>query len=81
MNSKLLESPRCVEDAVSDVTVLAGDGYMLPLKKGQILRLVDVEGNQSGDVQIYNANDLTERYNANNTIVFVKHNICLLNRI
>ena len=34
MNSKLLESPRCVEDAVSDVTVLAGDGYMLPLKKG-----------------------------------------------
>ena len=60
MNSKLLESPRCVEDAVSDVTVLAGDGYMLPLKKGQILRLVDVEGNQSGDVQIYNANDPTQ---------------------
>ena len=68
MNSKLLESPRRVEDAVLDVTVLAGDGYMLPLKKGQVLRMVDVEGNQSGDVQIYNANDPTERYNANNTI-------------
>ncbi|SHK81532.1 DUF1989 domain-containing protein [Fibrobacter sp. UWEL] len=68
MNSKLLESSRKVEDAVFDVTVNAGDGYMLPLKKGQILRLIDVCGNQSGDVQIYNQRDKTERYNANNTI-------------
>lgn len=68
MNSKLLESSRKIEDAVFDVTVNAGDGYMLPLKKGQILRMIDVCGNQSGDVQIYNQHDKTERYNANNTI-------------
>ena len=68
MNAKLLESSRNLKDAVADVTVYAGDGMMLPLKKGQILRLIDVEGNQSGDVQIYNANNTAERYSAQNTI-------------
>ena len=68
MNAKLLESSRNLKDAVADVTVYAGDGKMLPLKKGQILRLIDVEGNQSGDVQIYNANNTAERYSAQNTI-------------
>ena len=68
MNAKLLESSRNLKDAVADVTVYAGEGKMLPLKKGQILRLVDVEGNQSGDVQIYNANNTAERYSAQNTI-------------
>ena len=68
MNSKLKESPRKIENAVYDVTVYAGEGKMLPLKKGQVLRLIDVEGNQSGDVQIYNAHDTGERYSAPNTI-------------
>lgn len=68
MNAKLLESSRNLKDAVADVIVYAGDGKMLPLKKGQILRLIDVEGNQSGDVQIYNANNTAERYSAQNTI-------------
>ena len=68
MNVKLLESSRNLKDAVADVIVYAGDGKMLPLKKGQILRLIDVEGNQSGDVQIYNANNTAERYSAQNTI-------------
>lgn len=68
MNTKLLESSRNLKDAVADVTVYAGEGKMLPLKKGQILRLIDVEGNQSGDVQIYNANNTAERYSAQNTI-------------
>lgn len=68
MNSKLRESSRRLEDAVCDITVRAGDGKMLPLKKGQILRLIDVCGNQSGDVQIYNAHDRSERYSAPNTI-------------
>lgn len=68
MNSKLKESPRKIENAVYDVTVYAGEGKMLPLKKGKVLRLIDVEGNQSGDVQIYNAHDTGERYSAPNTI-------------
>lgn len=64
MKNKLLESERKLNDAVVDVTVYAGEGKVLPLKKGQILRLIDVEGNQSGDVQIYNANNTAERYSA-----------------
>lgn len=68
MKNKLLESERKLNDAVVDVTVYAGEGKVLPLKKGQILRLIDVEGNQSGDVQIYNANNTAERYSAQNTI-------------
>lgn len=68
MKNKLLESERNLDDAVADVTVYAGDGKVLPLKKGQILRLIDVEGNQSGDVQIYNAHNTAERYSAQNTI-------------
>lgn len=65
---KLKESDRKLEEAVYDVTVYAGEGKMLPLRKGQVLRLIDVEGNQSGDVQIYNAHDTAERYSAPNTI-------------
>ncbi len=68
MNTKLKESSRNLKDAIADVTVYAGEGKMLPLKKGQILRLIDVKGNQSGDVQIYNANNTAERYSAQNTI-------------
>lgn len=68
MNNKILESPRKLENSILDVTVVAGEGKVLPLKKGQVLRLIDVCGNQSGDVQIYNSNDTSERYNANNTI-------------
>jgi len=68
MNSKLVQSNRNIEKAVFDITVYAGEGKILSLKKGQVLRLVDVEGNQSGDVQVYNARDTAERYSAPNTI-------------
>ena len=68
MNSKRKESDRQIEEACFDVMVYAGEGKMLLLKKGQVLRLIDVEGNQSGDVQVYNAHDTSERYSAQNTI-------------
>lgn len=68
MNPKLVQSNRPIEEAVFDITVYAGEGKILSLKKGQVLRLVDVEGNQSGDVQVYNARDTAERYSAPNTI-------------
>ena len=68
MNSKRKESDRKIEEACLDVMAYAGEGKMLLLKKGQVLRLIDVEGNQSGDVQGYNAHDTSERYSAQNTI-------------
>ncbi len=68
MNPKLKEIDRKIEDACFEVTAYAGEGKMLSLKKGQVLRLIDVEGNQSGDVQVYNAHDTSERYSAQATI-------------
>lgn len=38
------------------------------VRKGQTLRIVDLEGNQAVDFLLYNPNDLDERYSAQDTI-------------
>jgi urea carboxylase-associated protein 1 len=38
------------------------------VKRGQTIRIVDLEGNQSGDCILYNALDPAERYSASDTI-------------
>ena len=38
------------------------------IRKGQILRIIDLEGNQSADFLMYAAQDDTERYSAQDTI-------------
>jgi urea carboxylase-associated protein 1 len=48
--------------------VPAGDYLMKVVKKGQVVRILDMEGNQAADTIFYNANDVTERYSAYNTI-------------
>lgn len=55
-------------DAVYDFTVPAGDGWMHLIKKGQTFRIVDVEGNQAADTLFYNAEDMSDRYSAQDTI-------------
>ena len=55
--------------AIYDHTVPAGDFWMHELKRGQVFRIVDLEGNQAADTLFYNAHDLTERYSATDTIV------------
>ncbi|HEY2344071.1 MAG TPA: urea amidolyase associated protein UAAP2 [Chthoniobacteraceae bacterium] len=62
------ESTLAPKDAVYDQTVLAGDGWMHEIAKGQIFRIVDLEGNQAVDTLFYNAHDLTDRYSAQDTI-------------
>jgi urea carboxylase-associated protein 1 len=62
------ESPLKVEDAVHSEVIPAGDGWFQPVKKGQTLRIVDLEGNQAADTFFFNANDVTERYSAQDTI-------------
>jgi uncharacterized protein len=54
--------------AIYDHTVLAGDGWMYEIKRGQALRIVDLEGNQSADTLFYNAHDMSDRYSAQDTI-------------
>ncbi len=48
--------------------VPSGDYWMHVVKRGQTLRLVDVEGNQAADTLFYNADDPHERYSATDTI-------------
>ena len=48
--------------------VPAGEPFMKVISKGQIVSILDLEGNQAVDTLFYNAADTEERYDANNTI-------------
>ncbi len=62
------ESIYAVESAAWRKVVPAGDYLMEVVKKGQVVRILDMEGNQAADTIFYNANDPSERYSAFNTI-------------
>jgi urea carboxylase-associated protein 1 len=55
-------------NAIYDLTLPAGDGWMHEIKKGQTFRIVDLEGNQAADTLFYNAHDMADRYSAQDTI-------------
>jgi uncharacterized protein len=54
--------------AIRDELVAAGEPWMGSVAAGQMLRIVDLEGNQAVDTLFYNANDTEERYSAVDTI-------------
>jgi len=47
----------------------SGLGHSRRIARGEILRIVDLEGNQAVDTLFYNADDASERYSATDTIV------------
>jgi urea carboxylase-associated protein 1 len=55
-------------DANYDFTLPAGEGWMHEIKRGQTFRIVDLEGNQAADTLFYNAQDMSDRYSAQDTI-------------
>ena len=55
-------------NAIYTHDVLAGDPWIHEVKKGQTLRIVDLEGNQAVDTLFYNAHDYSDRYSAIDTI-------------
>jgi urea carboxylase-associated protein 1 len=55
-------------DAVFRLIVKAGDYWLDTIRRGQRLRIVDVEGNQAADTLFYNAADVADRYSAVDTI-------------
>lgn len=59
-----LDPARAVLDHVLD----AGLGWSRKLRRGQILRIVDLEGNQAVDTLFYDADDPSNRYGAVDTI-------------
>ena len=48
--------------------VEAGEPFVLEIRKGQIVRIVDLEGNQAVDTLFYNAHNYADRYSAQDTI-------------
>ncbi len=63
-----IESPRLAEDAIYAKTILAGDGWMHELLPGQVLRIVDLEGNQAADTLFFDTQNPDDHYSAVATI-------------
>jgi urea carboxylase-associated protein 1 len=68
MTQNITESHYAPDAAVFRQVVPAGEPFMRRVAKGQVLRILDLEGNQAVDTLFYNADDTEERYDANNTI-------------
>ncbi len=56
------------ENAILNQICLAGDAWMAEVKKGQIFRILDLEGNQAVDTLFYSVANRDERYSAVDTI-------------
>ena len=61
-------SPLQPETALHSFVVEAGDPFAHEIRRGQTVRIVDLEGNQAVDTLFYNAHDYSDRYSAQDTI-------------
>jgi urea carboxylase-associated protein 1 len=64
----LTESKLVPDNAALDEICAAGEPWMGLVKKGQVFRILDLEGNQAVDTLFYSADDPEERYSAVDTI-------------
>ncbi len=68
MTQKIVESQLDLANAIYEKVVPAGEYWIHTVKKGQTLRILDLEGNQAADTLFYSADDPTERYSAVDTV-------------
>jgi len=61
-------SPLTPEAAVFSATVEAGNSFVHEILRGQVVRIVDLKGNQAVDTLFYNAHNYADRYSAQDTI-------------
>ncbi|MCW5622250.1 MAG: urea carboxylase-associated family protein [Burkholderiales bacterium] len=64
----IVESRLDPRDAVVDQICPAGEPWMHAVRKGQVLRILDLVGNQAVDTLFYSAADPEDRYSAVDTI-------------
>ena len=64
----LITSAKQASDAVLRHTIPAGEPYLFEVKRGQTVRLHDLEGNQAVDTLFYSAANPRERYDAQRTL-------------
>jgi urea carboxylase-associated protein 1 len=55
-------------EAVFRYVIRAGEYWIDTIRRGQYLRIVDLEGNQAADTLFFNADDIADRYSAVDTI-------------
>ena len=72
-----MEAPALAGRVVHDEIVPARAPWDHVVRKGQLLRIVDLEGNQAVDFLAYNLHDDAERYSASDTIA-AQRNIFLV---
>ncbi|MDH3992465.1 MAG: urea carboxylase-associated family protein [Gammaproteobacteria bacterium] len=68
MSQTLIESKLDQAAATFRQVVPAGEPFLHRIERGQVFRILDLEGNQAVDTLFYSAGDTEERYDANNTI-------------
>jgi urea carboxylase-associated protein 1 len=59
---------RTAESVRVDVEIGAGDGWIGELARGEVLRIVDLRGNQAVDTLFFDARDYANRYSAVDTL-------------
>jgi urea carboxylase-associated protein 1 len=64
----LLESTLDAANAVLNHRQPAGEPWLHRMARGQVLRIVDLEGNQAVDTIFYNAHDTSESYSVTDTL-------------
>jgi urea carboxylase-associated protein 1 len=64
----IVESNLTPELASYDLVLPAGESWLHEVKRGQLFRILDMEGNQAVDTLFYNARNPEERYSAVDTI-------------
>jgi urea carboxylase-associated protein 1 len=64
----IVESKLTPERAIYDLVLPAGEFWLHEIKRGQVFRILDLEGNQAVDTLFYNARNPEERYSAVDTI-------------
>ncbi|CAB3805669.1 hypothetical protein LMG28614_06261 [Paraburkholderia ultramafica] len=64
----IVESQLDPRDAIYHFTLPAGEPWIHEVKRGQVFRILDLEGNQAVDTLFYNSADPLERYSAQDTI-------------
>jgi urea carboxylase-associated protein 1 len=69
MNIRIVESKLDPKAAIYDFVHRPGEPWMHEVKKGQIFRIVDLEGNQAVDTIFYNADQTDERYSLIHTVL------------
>lgn len=71
--SEMITVDLTLNEPIYDETIPAGEPWYRVVKAGEVLRIVDTEGCQAVDTLFYNAQDVTERYSAPQTIVRQKN--------